>query len=73
LKTHRVCGLGGPPLFAAFCYPSSSSSSWTQETNLAPIPPMGWNSWNHFAECIDDKTMRAQADAMVESGLKDAG
>jgi alpha-galactosidase len=34
---------------------------------------MGWNSWNHFAERIDDKTVRAQADAMVESGLKDAG
>jgi len=34
---------------------------------------MGWNSWNHFAERIDDKTVRAQADAMVSSGLKDAG
>ena len=34
---------------------------------------MGWNSWNHFAERIDDKTVRAQADAMVGSGLKDAG
>jgi len=34
---------------------------------------MGWNSWNHFAEHIDDKTVRSQADAMVASGLKDAG
>jgi alpha-galactosidase len=34
---------------------------------------MGWNSWNHFAGRIDDKTVRAQADAMVSSGLKDAG
>jgi alpha-galactosidase len=34
---------------------------------------MGWNSWNHFAAKIDDATVRAQADAMVSSGLRDAG
>lgn len=43
------------------------------QTELALTPPMGWNSWNHFAERIDDKTVRAQADAMVRSGLKAAG
>jgi len=36
-------------------------------------PPMGWNSWNHFAAKIDDATIRAQADAMVASGLRDVG
>ena len=40
---------------------------------LAATPPMGWNSWNHFADKIDDATVRAQADAMVASGLRDAG
>ena len=39
----------------------------------APTPPMGWNSWNHFHRNIDDKTVRAQADAMVSSGMRDAG
>ena len=39
----------------------------------APTPPMGWNSWNHFAAKIDDATVRAQADAMVSSGLARAG
>ncbi len=39
----------------------------------APTPPMGWNSWNHFADKIDDATVRAQADAMVKSGMRDAG
>jgi alpha-galactosidase len=34
---------------------------------------MGWNSWNHFAERIDDKTVRAQANALVMSGMKDVG
>ena len=40
---------------------------------LAATPPMGWNSWNHFAGKIDDATVRAQADAMVTSGMRDAG
>lgn len=47
-------------------------SSFTQD-NLALTPPMGWNSWNHFAERVTDKTVRETADAMVSSGLKDAG
>jgi len=40
---------------------------------LAPTPPMGWSSWNKFADKIDDKTIRAMADAMVATGLRDAG
>ena len=50
-----------------------ASASVAQQKSLAATPPMGWNSWNHFAERIDDKTVRAQADAMVASGMKDAG
>ena len=41
--------------------------------SIAPTPPMGWNSWNHFAGKINDATVRAQADAMVSSGMRDAG
>jgi alpha-galactosidase len=40
---------------------------------LAQTPPMGWNSWNHFARKVDDATIRATADAMVSSGMRDAG
>jgi alpha-galactosidase len=40
---------------------------------LAKTPPMGWSSWNRFAEKIDDATIRAIADAMVTTGLRDAG
>jgi alpha-galactosidase len=40
---------------------------------LAKTPPMGWNSWNLFAEKVDDKTVRTIADAMVSSGMRDAG
>ena len=40
---------------------------------LAPTPPMGWSSWNRFAAAIDDATVRAIADHLVSSGLRDAG
>src|SRR5690349_11652052 len=41
--------------------------------SAALTPPMGWNSWNHFRDKVDDKTIRATADAMVSSGMRDAG
>ncbi len=34
---------------------------------------MGWNPWNHFKRNVDDKLVRETADAMVASGMKDAG
>jgi len=40
---------------------------------LAKTPPMGWNSWNLFADKIDDQTVRTMADAMISSGMRDAG
>src|SRR5882757_5505967 len=44
-----------------------------QATNIALTPPMGWNSWNHFHNKVDDATIRAQAEALVSSGMRDAG
>jgi alpha-galactosidase len=41
--------------------------------SLALTPPMGWNSWNHFGCDVNENTIREVADAMVESGMKDAG
>ena len=43
------------------------------QPDLAPTPPMGWSSWNKFATDISDKTIREIADALVKSGLRDAG
>jgi len=40
---------------------------------VAQTPPMGWNSWNYFAEKVDDKGVRAAADQLVATGMKDAG
>ena len=43
------------------------------DNGLARTPPMGWNSWNLFAGRIDDRTVRTMADAMVSSGMREAG
>jgi alpha-galactosidase len=48
-------------------------STLSAQNNLAARPPMGWNSWNHFHRKVDDATIRAQAEAMVSSGMQDAG
>ncbi|GAA3439258.1 glycoside hydrolase family 27 protein [Kutzneria kofuensis] len=39
----------------------------------AEAPPMGWASWNSFAAQINYGVIKAQADAMVSSGMRDAG
>ena len=44
-----------------------------QQAKVAQTPPMGWNSWNHFHRNITDAIVRQQADAMVSSGMRDAG
>jgi alpha-galactosidase len=45
----------------------------TVSKGLALTPPMGWNSWNKFGCNISDELVRGMADAMVKSGMKDAG
>src|SRR5580658_763260 len=40
---------------------------------IAQTPPIGWNSWNFFAEKVTDKDIRAAADNIVATGMKDAG
>ena len=40
---------------------------------LAKTPPMGWNSWNKFGCKIDEAAVRRVTDALVSSGMRDAG
>ena len=37
------------------------------------LPTMGWSSWNTYRVHISDSLIMSQADAMVATGLKDAG
>ncbi len=41
--------------------------------HVAPTPPMGWNSWNKYACDVSETLIMGMADAMVNSGMKDAG
>jgi len=52
---------------------SSIGSTLPVGNGLALTPPMGWNSWNHFGCNVSSELIRETADAMVASGMKDAG
>ena len=41
--------------------------------NLAPAPPMGWNSWNTFQTNVNEQLIKDMADALIKSGMRDAG
>ncbi|MBR4727774.1 MAG: glycoside hydrolase family 27 protein [Clostridia bacterium] len=40
---------------------------------LSKTPPMGFNTWNTFGEDINETVIKETADAMVATGLRDAG
>jgi alpha-galactosidase len=69
--------LGVLSVFALVAAPAVAET--TQEVvnkspnGLALTPPMGWNSWNKFACNVNEQTVRDSADAMVASGMRDAG
>jgi len=58
---------------AAFILVFSRVDTRALSNGLALTPPMGWNSWNKFACDNNEKTVREIADAMVASGMRDAG
>ena len=43
------------------------------DDGLAPTPPMGWNPWNRFGCEADQRLVREVADAIVATGMRDAG
>jgi alpha-galactosidase len=43
------------------------------DSAAAATPPMGWNSWNHFACKVTAADVRSAADAIAGNGMKDAG
>jgi alpha-galactosidase len=61
-------------IFASlFCALLFSAASAFSQTTLAATPPMGWNSWNHFAGHVTDADVRSAADELVSTGMRDAG
>jgi alpha-galactosidase len=68
MKIYRLTIIAGLLIFAL-----SDFSAAQKFENLALTPPMGWNSWNNFGCQVDEKLIRETADALVASGMKDAG
>jgi len=58
---------------ALFSLALAAGMARAQTNLLAPTPPMGWMSWNYFGEDLHEKDLREMGDAMVKSGMKDAG
>jgi alpha-galactosidase len=52
---------------------ANAQMSATPRVQVAQTPPMGWNSWNFFFGKVTDKDIRASADQIVATGMKDAG
>jgi alpha-galactosidase len=61
------------PCLAAAQAPAGPPLAGESANGLALTPPMGWNSWNKFACNVDERIVRGVADAIVTSGMKDAG
>lgn len=63
--------------FFAFTQAFGQGNNYVQNykkfEGLALTPPMGWNSWNKFSCNVDENMIRQMADAMVATGMKDAG
>lgn len=48
-------------------------SAFALDNGLARTPPMGWNSWNKFGCNVSEDLIKSVADAMVSTGMRDAG
>ena len=70
LKKKSGCKLG---VLATLILAGLASQAFASADTLVLTPPLGWNSWNVFHENINENQIKEIADAMVESGLKDAG
>lgn len=59
--------LGGLSSVAQGTEPEGAAST------VAALPPMGWNSWNHFGDAVNEADVKAAAKALVTSGMAAAG
>lgn len=72
----RFMRLGAVLVLSAACtepVPRTAPDDQFDAGALAATPPMGWSSWNAFGCAIDEIMIREQADALVESGMRDLG
>ena len=54
--------------------PLAPTGRWSANTSGdAPVPPMGWNSWNAFNSDVDETKVMASAQALIDNGLARLG
>jgi alpha-galactosidase len=57
--------------------PSDGTDGGGGELDALPVlsatPPMGWNSWNKFQSAVSETVIKQVTDAVVSSGMRDAG
>ena len=58
-----VALVGTPPVTGSAQHPLG---------DLAPTPPMGWNSWNTFGCDVSARLVEQTVDAMVRDGMRAA-
>src|ERR1700727_958907 len=58
--------------FALAAVAASSTPSIGAQSPLAPLPPMGWNSWDAYGTTVREAEVKANADVMASS-LKQYG
>src|SRR5690242_1414403 len=59
--------------FVLLALPALAVAAAGGQDTLAQAPPMGWNSWNHFGDHVTAADVRQAADALVASGMAEAG
>ncbi len=69
-----------PVFLLSMCYLQAQPFPWERMSSkdsaffaIAATPPMGWNSWNKFGCNVSEKLIKEVADAMYQSGMRDAG
>lgn len=66
-----LLALGGT---AAAADPLAPTGRWSANTDgHAPVPPMGWNSWNAFNSDVDEEKVLASAQALLDTELATLG
>ena len=68
-----LLGRRGDPEAAAAGLAAGVGRAGALDNGLGRTPPMGWSSWNRFQCGVSEGLIRAQAEALVASGLRDAG
>lgn len=69
----RRAAMAALALALAAAPPPAAAQQRRLDDGLARTPPMGFNTWNKFGCNVSDELIRGVADAMVSSGMRDAG